>query len=128
KAKRLIPVFPTLTFPNHYSIVTGLYPENSGIVGNTMYDPTFDAWFRISDSAAVTNARWYNGEPIWNTAIKQGLKAGVFFWPGSEAPIENMRPTYWKPYDGSVPNKARVDSVVKWLSYPNKRTVDFAAV
>jgi predicted AlkP superfamily pyrophosphatase or phosphodiesterase len=128
KARWLIPVFPSQTFPNHYAIVTGLYPDHSGIISNTMYDPKFDKRYSIGDSETVVNAKWYNGEPIWNTAEKQDLKAGIFFWPGSEAPIENMRPTYWKPYDGSVPNKTRIDSVVKWLSYPDKRAVNLAAL
>ncbi len=128
KAESLIPVFPTKTFPNHYSIATGLYPENTGIISNTMYDPEFDEWYRISDQEAVQNAKWYKGEPIWNTIEKQGLNAGIMFWVGSEAPIQAMRPTYWKPYDGSVPAKARIDTVVKWLSYDDERAVDFAAV
>jgi predicted AlkP superfamily pyrophosphatase or phosphodiesterase len=93
-----------------------------------MYDPKFNAWYRISDEKAVQNPRWYNGEPIWNTAEKQGLKAGVFFWVGSEAPIQHIRPTRWKHYDGSVPFKARIDTVVKWLSAPNGKAVNFAAL
>lgn len=128
KAESLIPVFPSKTFPNHYSIATGLYPENSGLVGNTMYDPEFDAWYRISDRDAVTDPKWYNGEPIWNTVEKQGLKAGTFFWVGSETPIQGMRPTYWKIYKESVPNTARIDTVVKWLGYNDDRGVDFAAL
>lgn len=128
KAEGLIPVFPTKTFPNHYSIATGLYPQNSGLVGNTMYDPEFDEWYRISDRDAVQDARWYDGEPIWNTAEKQGLRAGTMFWIGSEAAIQNMRPAYWKKYDGSMTGSARIDTVVKWLSYPDEKRVDFATL
>jgi len=115
KAEALIPVFPTKTFPNHYSIVTGLYPEHSGIVANTMYDPKWDRWYRISERTAVENPDWYRGEPIWNTAMKQGLTAGTLFWVGSEAPIQGMRPTRWKRYDGSMPERARIDTAVSWL-------------
>jgi ectonucleotide pyrophosphatase/phosphodiesterase family member 5 len=79
KADGLIPVFPTKTFPNHYSIVTGLYPENSGIVSNTMYDKEMDKSYRIGDREAVENPAWYQGEPIWNTAERQGLTAGTCF-------------------------------------------------
>ena len=89
----LIPVFPTKTFPNHYSIATGLYPENTGFIANTMYDPEFEEWYRIRDRQAVENKKWYGGEPIWNTAEKQGLRTGTMFWVGSEAPIQDMRPT-----------------------------------
>jgi len=127
-SKGLISVFPTKTFPNHYSIVTGLYPENTGLVGNTMYDPQFDQWYRLSDREAVEDPRWYGGEPIWNTAEKQGLRAGTMFWVGSEAPIQNMRPSSWKIYDESMVEEARIDTVVKWMSYPNERAVDFATL
>lgn len=128
KAEGLIPVFPSKTFPNHYSIVTGLYPENSGLIANTMYDPQWDAWYKISDREAVENPRWYRGEPIWNTAEKQGLKAGTMFWVGSEAPIQGMRPTYWKTYDGDMPGKARIDTVVKWFGYPDDKAIDLGTL
>lgn len=128
EAEGLIPVFPTKTFPNHYSIATGLYPEHTGLVANNMYDPEFEEWYRISKRDAVEDKKWYSGEPIWNTAEKQGLKTGTMFWVGSEAPIQSMRPTYWKPFDGSMPNKARIDTVVKWLSYPDDRAADFATL
>ncbi len=124
----LIPVFPTKTFPNHYSIVTGLYPENSGLVANTMYDPEFEEWYRISDRSAVEDPRWYGGEPIWNTVEKQGLRAGTMFWVGSEAPVQDMRPSHWKIYDESMAEEARIDTVVKWMSYPEERSVDFATL
>lgn len=124
----MIPVFPTKTFPNHYSIVTGLYPEHTGLIANTIYDPEFEEWYRISDRSAVEDKKWYGGEPIWNTVEKQGLKSGTLFWVGSEAPIQSMRPTYWKPYDGDMLYEARIDTVVKWLSYPEERAVDFATL
>lgn len=128
QAEGLIPVFPSKTFPNHYSIVTGLYPENSGLIGNTMYDSSLGKWYRISDRNAVENEKWYNGEPIWNTVEKQGLKAGTMFWVGSEAPVQQMRPTHWKYYDSSMPFKARIDTVVQWLSAPDEKRVDFATL
>ncbi|MEX2478978.1 MAG: ectonucleotide pyrophosphatase/phosphodiesterase [Gracilimonas sp.] len=124
----LIPIFPSKTFPNHYAIATGLYPENNGFVGNNMYDPEMDASFTIRDREAVENPDWYEGEPIWNTAEKAGKKAGTMFWVGSEAPIQDMRPTHWKTYDDGMPDSARVDSVVKWLSYGNEKEVDFATL
>lgn len=118
RAERLIPSFPTKTFPNHYTIVTGLYPEHHGIISNTMYDPRFDAWFSLGNREAVQDARWWGGEPIWVTAEQQGQKTAAFFWPGSEAPIKGTRPTYWTPYDGSIPGEARVDRVLSWLELP----------
>lgn len=124
----LIPVFPTKTFPNHYAIATGLYPENNGVIANNMYDPVMDARYRISDREAVENPEWYEGEPIWNTVEKQGKKAGTMFWVGSEAPIQNMHPTYWKIYDGDVPDSARIDSVLKWMTYSKEKKVDLGTL
>ncbi len=116
----LIPIFPTKTFPNHYTIVTGLYPENSGLVGNNMYDPEMDAYYRISDREAVENPDWYWGEPIWNTVEKAGKRAGTMFWVGSEAPVQGMRPTYWEYYDGSMSEELRIDRVLGWMTDSSK--------
>jgi predicted AlkP superfamily pyrophosphatase or phosphodiesterase len=117
-AEAMIPVFPTLTFPNHYSIVTGLHPESHGVVGNTMYDPVFDATFTLRNEGPRED-RWWGGEPIWATAEKQGLRSAAFFWPATEAEIAGVRPTRWMRYDGSVPYETRVDSVLAWLSLPD---------
>lgn len=118
KADALIPSFPSKTFPNHYTIVTGLYPENHGIVANTMYDPVFDATFSLGNREEVQNGRWWGGEPIWVTAEKQGLKTLCNFLPGSEAEIKGVRPTYWVEYDGNVPNEERVEKVLQYLDKP----------
>ncbi len=115
QAKWMIPSFPSKTFPNHYTIATGLYPQNNGIVENTVFDKGFNATFGMGNREEVQNGRWWLGEPIWITAEKQGQKTAPFFWPGSEAEISGMRPTYWKPYDGKVPNEARVDTILSWL-------------
>ncbi|MGH7593266.1 MAG: alkaline phosphatase family protein, partial [Gemmatimonadales bacterium] len=117
-AERMIPAFPSLTFPNHYTIVTGLYPEHHGIISNTMFDSTLGT-FHISDTAAVRNPAWWGGEPIWVTAEKQGLRAGAFFWPGSEAGQGGVRPTRWLRFNDRFPNAARVDSVLTWLTLPD---------
>ncbi|MDZ7362397.1 MAG: ectonucleotide pyrophosphatase/phosphodiesterase [candidate division KSB1 bacterium] len=125
RAKAMIPVFPTKTFPNHYSIVTGLYPAHHGIVANTMYDPEFDARFRLSDREAVRDSRWWGGEPLWVTAEKHQQRSGILFWPGSEAAIMGIRPAYWKVYDNDFPNAARVDTVLSWLDLPAGRRPTF---
>ncbi len=118
KTNGLMPIFPSKTFPNHYTIVTGLYAEHHGLVSNSMYDPVFDAYYRIRDRQAVSDARWYEGEPIWVTAQKQGLITASYFWVGTEAPIQGMHPTYWYPYDGSVPNRQRIAQAIQWLKLP----------
>ncbi|MFQ5606005.1 MAG: ectonucleotide pyrophosphatase/phosphodiesterase [bacterium] len=118
RAQALIPCFPIKTFPNHYTIVTGLYPENHGIVANNMYDSEMDAKFKISDRMAVQDPRWWGGEPIWVTAEKAGLTTAAFFWLGTEAKIQGRQPTYWYPYDGRIPNEARIDQLLNWLDLP----------
>jgi len=118
RAKWMTPSFPSKTFPNHYTIVTGLYPQDNGIVENNVFDKTFNASLTMSNREEVNNGRWWLGEPIWVTAEKQGQKTAPYFWPGSEAEIGGVRPTYWKPYDGKVPNDARVDTILGWLDLP----------
>ncbi|MCH7892763.1 MAG: alkaline phosphatase family protein, partial [Gemmatimonadetes bacterium] len=99
RADGLIPVFPSKTFPNHYSMVTGLYPEHHGLVANNMYDPTDDSWYGLGDREAVGDSRWYGGEPVWVAAERAGQLTAPLFWPGSEAEIGGYRPTYWRPFD-----------------------------
>jgi len=111
------PVFPSKTFPNHYSMATGLYPDNHGIVDNNFTCPRLGP-YRISDRNAVENGSFYHGEPIWVTAEKQNVIAASYFWVGSEAPVKGMHPTYWKRYDGNVPFSDRIDTVISWLQRP----------
>ena len=117
-AERLIPSFPTKTFPNHYTIATGLYPDHHGLVNNSFYAPDLDLVYRIGDRSMVSNGDFYGGEPMWVTARKQGMKSASFYWVGSEAPVHGIQPDYWKPYDEEVPFGDRVDTVLKWLSLP----------
>jgi predicted AlkP superfamily pyrophosphatase or phosphodiesterase len=119
RARWMIPVYPSLTFPNHYSIATGLYPERHGITGNNIYDPRFKQTFGLSKREEVQNGRWWLGEPIWVTAEKQGQRAAAFFFPGTEAEIGGKRPSRWKVYDGKIPNSERVDTVLSWLDLPD---------
>ncbi len=115
RAEALIPVFPSKTFPNHYAIVTGLYPAHNGIVGNRMTNPVTHDRFSMSDRKAVADAAWWGGEPIWVTAEKQGCHAAPIFWPGSEAAIEGVRPTHWLAYDEKLPNARRVQLALDYL-------------
>lgn len=124
----MIPVFPSKTFPNHYAIATGLYPEHNGLVGNNMYDPDMNLSYAIRDREQVENPDWYLGEPIWNTVEKNGKKAGTMFWVGSEAPVQGMRPTFWKTYDGRMPNTDRIDSVLTWMTLGSEKEVDFGTL
>ncbi len=93
-ARELIPVYPTNTFPNHYAIVTGLYPAHHGIINNEVFDPTFGELFHYNRPQYSGDGRWWGGEPIWITVVKQGRKSASYYWVGAEAEIEGARPTY----------------------------------
>ena len=121
RARAMMPVFPSLTFPNHYSLVTGLYAEHHGIVANAFYDPDRKAAYSFRDGKSVTDGTWYRGEPIWVTAETQGMVSACFFWPGSEAAIKGVRPTFWNTYDDSIPDEQRVRTILEWLRLPADR-------
>ncbi|MDQ2937536.1 MAG: ectonucleotide pyrophosphatase/phosphodiesterase [Acidobacteriota bacterium] len=128
RAKWMVPSFPSKTFPNHYTIATGLYPENHGIIENNIYDTKFDKIFTLSDRDEVEKGRWWLGEPIWVTAQKQGQKTGSMFYPGTEADIGGIRPTYWKLYNEKLPNNARVEAILRWLDLPRGRRPTFLSL
>ena len=117
-AKALVPIFISKTFPNHYSIATGMYAENHGLIANSFYAPDLDKTYSIRDRKAVENGQFYDGEPIWVTAENQGVKTASYFWVGSEASINGVRPTYWKRYDQTASFESRIDTVMTWFSYP----------
>lgn len=121
RADALVPPFPSKTFPSHYTLVTGLHPEHHGIVGNTFYDPSLDRWFSLSDRDAVSDGSFYGGEPIWVTAERQGMVSASFFWVGSEAAVDGVRPTRWMAFDDRIPYEVRVDSILAWLDRPPSR-------
>ena len=119
------PVYPSLTFPNHYSIITGLYPEHHGIVANTFYDPSRNAVYSYRDSGTVTDGTWYGGTPLWVLAEQQGMRSASCFWVGSEADVQGTRPTYYLKYDVAFPNSRRVAQVLDWLRLPPERRPHF---
>ena len=127
RAERMLPSFPSLTFPNHYTLVTGLVPDHHGIVNNTFEDPALpDGRFRIASKAAVTDERsWDQATPIWVTAERAGVRTGTEFWPGSEAPIHGVRPSRYTAFDQSVSSDARVDQVLSWLDLPTDQRPGF---
>jgi predicted AlkP superfamily pyrophosphatase or phosphodiesterase len=116
----MIPSFPSKTFPNHYTIATGLYPEHHGLVNNSFYDPEREELYQIRNRDAVENGDWYGGKPIWVNAEQNGMKAASYFFVGSEADVQGVRPSYYYQYKGSAPNEERVDQVLKWLEMPAK--------
>ena len=124
RSEGLIPSFPADTFPNHYTIVTGLYPDHHGIISNTMWDNSIGQTFTMSAGTAK-DSRWWSGEPMWVTAIKQGRRASSMFWPGSEVEIRGTRPTDWRTYDHDLPHADRIATVLEWASRPEATRPSF---
>lgn len=116
RAGWLTPSYPTLTFPNHYTLVTGLRPDRHGIIHNNMRDAELGLFLSKQDGAK--DGRWWGGEPIWATLQRQGGIAATMFWPGSEAEIAGQRPKHYVPFDRALPPDARVDRVLGWLDLP----------
>jgi len=119
----MLPSFPSLTFPNHYAIATGLYPEHNGLVANSFFDESRQAdgklaRYNLGDPKAVTDGSWYSGVPLWSLAESQGMRTACYFWPGSEAEIAGERPTDYLKFDNGVDENARIDQVIAWLKQP----------
>lgn len=125
QAESLIPCFPSSTFPNHYSLITGMYPSRHGLVSNTFYRPEDMKEYRISDRSVVQDGRWYGGTPIWVHAERQGMRSASYFWVGSEADIDSVRPAQYYQYNKNAPYKKRVDQVIKWLKEPESMRPHF---
>lgn len=118
RADAMRPSFPSLTFPNHYTLVTGLYPEHHGIINNRITDPASGRRFVYKEAQTTADPAWWGGEPIWVGAERQGLRTATMFWPGSDVAIAGQRPSHWRPYDGAVTPLQRVDQVLAWLDLP----------
>lgn len=124
----MIPAYPSLTFPNHYTLVTGLYPEHHGIVGNSFYDPARKERFSSTDPKTSADGSWYGSTPLWSLAEKQGMRSACFFWPGSEAEIAGERPTFYLHYDDKFPDEKRIDQVIDWLKLPTAQRPHFVTL
>ncbi len=114
----MLPSYPSLTFPNHISIVTGLYPEHHGIVGNSFWDPVREQTYVYTQPKSNSDGSWYSGTPLWVLAEQQGMRSACLFWPGSEAEIQGKRPSYYLHFDEKLDDQKRVDQVVEWLKLP----------
>jgi predicted AlkP superfamily pyrophosphatase or phosphodiesterase len=118
QADALLPVFPTLTFPNHYSIATGLYPQNHGIVANVFPNEDRSDWYVYKQAESAQDGSWYGGLPIWVAAHDAGLKTAAFFFPGTEADIRGVKPDRWFRYNKAISGTKRVKQVLDWLAEP----------
>jgi predicted AlkP superfamily pyrophosphatase or phosphodiesterase len=120
-ASAMTPSFPSVTFPNHYSLATGLYPAHHGLVDNTFYDAGKGKTYRINDRAAVTDSSFYGGTPLWVLAEQQEMLSASFFWVGSEAAVDGVRPTYYYLFNDRIPLDTRLKAVKDWLTLPEAR-------
>ena len=114
----MIPSYPSVTFSNHYTLVTGLYPEHTGIVANNFCDPIRKERYGYLDPKVSLDGSWYGGTPLWSLAEDQGMRSASFFWVGSEAEIQHKRPSYYLHYYPRYPDEKRVDQVLDWLRLP----------
>ncbi len=128
RALSLRPSFPSKTFPNHYSIVTGMYPENHGIIANNFIDPQTGERYNISDTVSKWDEKWYMGEAFWETAEKNGLKSASIFWPGSEIRGAGKHPEYFKYYNSRMPYTDRIDTLLAWLTLPSSNRPHFLSL
>lgn len=127
-ALSLQPCFPSKTFPNHYSIVTGMYPENHGLIANSFTNPQTKQKYTLYDSAIVSDAKWYKGEAIWETAKRQGVKSASYFWPGSELNVDYRRPDYFEHFVYTRPYDERINGLLTWLELPYEQRPRFLTV
>ncbi|UZD24158.1 ectonucleotide pyrophosphatase/phosphodiesterase [Algoriphagus halophytocola] len=120
-AESMMPSFPSKTFPNHYTIATGMKPEHHGLVDNSFYDPEKNETYGIGKTEIVQDGTWYGGTPLWVLAEQNKQVAASYFFVGSEADVQGVRPSYYYPYDGRVSNLTRVTEVFKWLEMPAEK-------
>lgn len=122
----LIPSFPSKTFPNHYTLATGLYPDHHGIVANSFYDPATGKKFSLSDKKTKSDSHFYGGEPVWVTAKKQGLRTAVFYWPGSDVKVDGIFPDLYYVYDQKpqLTFEERAKGIVEQLKLPENKRPD----
>ncbi|KAK5151725.1 type I phosphodiesterase/nucleotide pyrophosphatase [Cryomyces antarcticus] len=124
----MLPSFPSVTFPNHFTLVTGLYPESHGIVGNTFWDPEMQEEFFYTDPLRSMQPKWWEGEPVWVTAENQGIRTAIHMWPGSEAHIGGIEPAYVDRYNGTETLSRKVNRVLELLDLPGPADPSASAV
>ncbi|RZK49689.1 MAG: alkaline phosphatase family protein [Pedobacter sp.] len=128
QAEKLIPSYPSLTFPNHYTVVTGQHPAHHGLVDNHFYESTSQRYYVKSSVNGATDSTWYGGTPLWMLAEAQGMLSAVYFWPGSEHSKNGIRPSYYYKYNEVTPLPNRMQVVRNWLQLPPDRRPHFIAI
>lgn len=124
----MIPSFPSKTFPNHYAIITGMYPGNNGLVDNNFYDTDRNDYYSIGNRKNVEDPYYYSGTPLWQWLQSKGMKTASYYWIGSEAPINGEYPTYYYIYEDNTPNDERIDQVINWFKLPKNERPRFVTL
>ena len=125
RAEALTPVYPSKTFPNHMSLVTGKHPAEHGIIHNSFYNPISSEYYNIG--AVKENPAWLHALPIWTVAEQQGQKSAIYFWPESESELSGTLPSMFVPYNGKISNRTRINKVISWLKLPENKRPSFIA-
>ena len=123
----MLPSYPSLTFPNHWTLVTGLLPEHHGIVRNSFYDPARKQTYEYKNTETSSDGSWYGGTPLWSLAEQQGMRAAVFMWPGSEAEVAGHRPSSFAHFEDQLDGHVGIDQIVTWLKLPAEQRPHFIA-
>ncbi|SOD18260.1 ectonucleotide pyrophosphatase/phosphodiesterase [Pedobacter xixiisoli] len=121
KAISMKPSYPSVTFSNHYTLATGMYPSKHGIVNNSFYDPKKQQIYVKTDPSAIKDSTWYGGLPIWVLAEQQKMLSAAFYWLGSETAVKGIRPTYWYNFNTKIPMDVRITAVKDWLQLPAEK-------
>ncbi|HEV7349759.1 ectonucleotide pyrophosphatase/phosphodiesterase [Telluribacter sp.] len=120
-ATAMLPSFPSLTFPNHYTIVTGLYPAHHGLVNNTFFDVKRNERYAMGNKRAVADSSWYGGTPLWVLAEQQQMLSASFYWVASESAIQGKHPSYYYIYNEKIPIDTRIQTVKEWLQLTEEK-------
>ncbi|WP_199118182.1 ectonucleotide pyrophosphatase/phosphodiesterase [Pedobacter sp. ASV28] len=121
QASSMKPSFPSVTFSNHYTLATGMYPSHHGIVNNSFYDPKKQQIYVKTDPNAIKDSTWYGGVPIWVLAEQHKMLSAAFYWLGSETAVQGVRPTYWYNFNNLIPIDRRIEAVKNWLMLPEEK-------
>ena len=128
RAEAMIPGYPSITFPNHWTLITGLYPSHHGLIDNYFYDYKRKAPYAMSDKTNAEDGSWYGGLPLWGLAEQQGMLSASLMWVGSASDAGGTRPTYYYPYHEKFSPQEKVDKVINWLKLPMDKRPHFISL
>ncbi|ROI01183.1 MULTISPECIES: ectonucleotide pyrophosphatase/phosphodiesterase [unclassified Chryseobacterium] len=128
RSEAMIPSYPSITFPNHWSLITGLYPSHHGLIDNFFYDYKRKEVYAMSNKKNAEDGSWYGGMPLWGLAEKQGMVSASLMWVGSASDAGGMRPSYYYPYHEKFTPSEKVEKVVNWLKLPEDKRPHFISL